>query len=286
MQMVNQSQGGGGLPTSSKHVLQINPRHPIVVKLHQLRTTNEPLAAKIAAQVHTNACLSAGLVEDGRIMIGDLNVLLDELLTHSLKNYGLKLPILFIIKCEPGGLIDKSEFKIYPSGHYYAIQKKAWMDASVLTPENIDLAQSWVEFDAQITLQEMKDCFMLELGINVSKSTLHCELDKRVFIYKTVHYEPLQMNDPSFKDKRVEYVVAFCELMGQGKIPIWIDETNFNLFTCRTKARSRRGTRAVVVRGGTQKGKNLHVIGAMSSALRLEYFYGRAERMEDMEVGM
>ncbi|RHY07263.1 hypothetical protein DYB36_006990 [Aphanomyces astaci] len=85
MQMVNQSQGGGGLPTSSKHVLQINPRHPIVVKLHQLRTTNEPLAAKIAAQVHTNACLSAGLVEDGRIMIGDLNVLLDELLTHSLK---------------------------------------------------------------------------------------------------------------------------------------------------------------------------------------------------------
>ncbi|KAF0749708.1 hypothetical protein AaE_006949, partial [Aphanomyces astaci] len=85
MQMVNQSQGGGGLPTSSKHVLQINPRHPIVVKLHQLRTTNEPLAAKIAAQVHTNACLSAGLVEDGRVMIGDLNVLLDELLTHSLK---------------------------------------------------------------------------------------------------------------------------------------------------------------------------------------------------------
>ncbi|RHY67013.1 hypothetical protein DYB30_009036, partial [Aphanomyces astaci] len=136
----------------------------------------------------------------------------------------------------------------------------------VLTPENIDLAQSWVEFDAQITLQEMKDRLMLELGINVSKTTLHRELDKRVFTYKTVHYEPLQMNDPSFKDKRVEYVVAFRELMGQGKIPIWIDETNFNLFTCRTKARSRRGTRAVVVRGGTQKGKNLHVIGAMSSA--------------------
>ncbi|RHY81989.1 hypothetical protein DYB26_013773, partial [Aphanomyces astaci] len=85
----------------------------------------------------------------------------------------------------------------------------------------------------------MKDRLMLELGINVSKTTLHRELDKRVFTYKTVHYEPLQMNDPSFKDKRVEYVVAFRELMGQGKIPIWIDETNFNLFTCRTKARSR-----------------------------------------------
>ncbi|ETW10471.1 hypothetical protein H310_00768 [Aphanomyces invadans] len=86
MQMVNQTQGGSAVMPASKHVLQINPRHPIVVKLNQLRTTNEELAAKVAAQVHTNACLSAGLVEDGRVMIGDLNYLLEELLTHSLKN--------------------------------------------------------------------------------------------------------------------------------------------------------------------------------------------------------
>ncbi|RHY33741.1 hypothetical protein DYB32_001457, partial [Aphanomyces invadans] len=86
MQMVNQTQGGSAVMPASKHVLLINPRHPIVVKLNQLRTTNEELAAKVAAQVHTNACLSAGLVEDGRVMIGDLNYLLEELLTHSLKN--------------------------------------------------------------------------------------------------------------------------------------------------------------------------------------------------------
>ncbi|RHY83964.1 hypothetical protein DYB35_013815 [Aphanomyces astaci] len=45
--------------------------------------------------------------------------------------HGLKLPILFIVKGEPGGLIEKSEFKTYPSSHYYAIQKKAWMNASL-----------------------------------------------------------------------------------------------------------------------------------------------------------
>ncbi|RHZ25895.1 hypothetical protein DYB37_005962, partial [Aphanomyces astaci] len=219
----------------------------------------------------------------------------------------------------------------------------------VLTPENIDLAQSWVEFDAQITLQEMKDRLMLELGINVSKTTHHRELDKRVFTYKTVHYEPHQMNDPPFKDKRVEYVVAFRELMGQAKIPIWIDETNFNLFTCRTKARSRRGTRAVFEEaefdsatllrlssyspmfnpienlwsefkahvkthlrerlaafmgpppdGLTREEFRMQYLEHVAQeviqgidiqrlnryALRLEYFYGRAERMEDMEVGM
>ncbi|RHZ00601.1 hypothetical protein DYB35_012719 [Aphanomyces astaci] len=127
------------------------------------------------------------------------------------------------------------------------------------------MLQRWVEHDVQITLQEIKDRLALGLGIEVSTSTLHRELDKRVFTYKTVHYEPLQMNDPLFKQKRLEYVQAFRALSGEGKIPIWIDETNFNLFTCRTKARSRRGTRAVVVRGGTQKGKNLHVIGAIST---------------------
>ncbi|ETV72293.1 hypothetical protein H257_12463 [Aphanomyces astaci] len=58
------------------------------------------------------------------------------------------------------------------------------------------------------------------------------------------------MSDPSFKDKRVEYVVAFGELMGQGKIPIWIDEAKLQLVHL-----PHQGT-----------GNNLHVIGAMSSA--------------------
>ena len=70
---------------AAKHVLQINPRHPIIVKLNKLRMDNEELAEKIAKQIHTNSALSAGLIDDGRVMLGDLNFLLDELLTHSLK---------------------------------------------------------------------------------------------------------------------------------------------------------------------------------------------------------
>ncbi|KAF0697722.1 Aste57867_11608 [Aphanomyces stellatus] len=84
MQMVNQSQGGAAMP-SAKHVLQINPRHPIIVKLNALRVENEALAEKIAKQIHTNGAMSAGLIDDGRVMLGDLNHLLEELLTHSLK---------------------------------------------------------------------------------------------------------------------------------------------------------------------------------------------------------
>ncbi|RQM19322.1 hypothetical protein B5M09_013920, partial [Aphanomyces astaci] len=140
----------------------------------------------------------------------------------------------------------------------------------LLSPDQVDMLVRWVEFDSQITLEEIKDRLMLELEIEVSKSTLHRELDKRVYTFKSVHYEPLQMNDPTFKEKRREYVQQLRDLLGQGKIPIWIDETNFNLFTNRTKARSLRGRRAVSIRGGTQKGKNLHVIGAISTT---NFFY-------------
>ena len=42
---------------------------------------------------------------------------------------GKKLPILFIVKAKPGGVIEKQETKTYPLGHHYIVQKNAWMDA-------------------------------------------------------------------------------------------------------------------------------------------------------------
>ncbi|RHZ34894.1 hypothetical protein DYB37_013732 [Aphanomyces astaci] len=44
---------------------------------------------------------------------------------------GLKLPILFVIRGEPGGVIETNEFNEYPPGHFYAMQKKAWMNGDV-----------------------------------------------------------------------------------------------------------------------------------------------------------
>jgi hypothetical protein len=44
---------------------------------------------------------------------------------------GTKLPILFVIRGIPGGRIDTHELPTYPRGHFYAIQRKAWMDNNV-----------------------------------------------------------------------------------------------------------------------------------------------------------
>ncbi|CAI5732978.1 unnamed protein product [Peronospora destructor] len=83
MQMVNDRAGQdrNGL---SKNVMEVNPNHSIVVDLNALREVNDALAKKVARQVYTNATVAAGLVEDGRTILGGLNEILAELLEHSL----------------------------------------------------------------------------------------------------------------------------------------------------------------------------------------------------------
>ncbi|KAF0724855.1 hypothetical protein Ae201684_016604 [Aphanomyces euteiches] len=44
------------------------------------------------------------------------------------KRNGDKLPILFVVMGKPGGFIDASELRTYPFGHFYAVQKNAWID--------------------------------------------------------------------------------------------------------------------------------------------------------------
>jgi HSP90 family molecular chaperone len=59
--------------------LEINAKHPIIVGLNTLRASNPDLAIKIAEQVYDNALISAGLMRDGRAMVGRLNDLLSNL---------------------------------------------------------------------------------------------------------------------------------------------------------------------------------------------------------------
>lgn len=83
MAMVNDRTGSnmGGM---MKHVMEVNPRHRIIVDLNALREINQPLAEKVARQVYMNATVAAGLVDDGRSMLVGLNDILGELLANSL----------------------------------------------------------------------------------------------------------------------------------------------------------------------------------------------------------
>jgi HSP90 family molecular chaperone len=65
----------------TKQDLELNPRHNVIVRLNQMRQSDEALAAKVAEQVYDNARVAAGLLDDPRSMLKRLNELLEQVLT-------------------------------------------------------------------------------------------------------------------------------------------------------------------------------------------------------------
>merc|ERR1712141_384515 len=59
---------------------EINPSHPLIKKLNDLRTSDPQLALLVAEQLFANSMVSAGLVEDPRTMLKSMNDLLSKAL--------------------------------------------------------------------------------------------------------------------------------------------------------------------------------------------------------------
>ena len=60
--------------------LEINPQHPVIVRLNDLRSSDEKLAGQVTEQLLDNARIMAGLMEDPRTMVKRLNALLENVL--------------------------------------------------------------------------------------------------------------------------------------------------------------------------------------------------------------
>lgn len=61
--------------------MEINPHHPVIVQLESLRGSDEEFASQITEQLHDNAMIMAGLMEDPRTMVKRLNNLLERVLS-------------------------------------------------------------------------------------------------------------------------------------------------------------------------------------------------------------
>jgi len=59
-----------------KQQLEVNPSHPIILKLNELRNVDEERATLVAEQIFDNALAAAGLLDDARMMVPRLNKLL------------------------------------------------------------------------------------------------------------------------------------------------------------------------------------------------------------------
>jgi TNF receptor-associated protein 1 len=79
MKAMNREGGPGAF--DAKPDLELNPNHPMIVRLEKMRTTDAALAGKVAEQIFDNSRIAAGLLEDPREMLNRVNDLLEQLLT-------------------------------------------------------------------------------------------------------------------------------------------------------------------------------------------------------------
>ena len=77
MKMADQSAQSGQAFTPLQK-MEINPSHSIITSLNEIRNENPELAKLVAEQLHDNALVAAGIMEDPRVMLERLNNLLVE----------------------------------------------------------------------------------------------------------------------------------------------------------------------------------------------------------------
>jgi len=82
MRMVQSNNNSASMPTP-KHKMEINPSHPVLIKLMSMKDSKPQLAKLVAEQVYDNALIAADLLENPRSMLTRLDSILDHSLTTS-----------------------------------------------------------------------------------------------------------------------------------------------------------------------------------------------------------
>ncbi|KAG9414421.1 hypothetical protein AC1031_013778 [Aphanomyces cochlioides] len=115
----------------------------------------------------------------------------------------------------------------------------------------------------------MADKILSRYDTQVSIQTVKNQLDG-------VHKQPQYINTEQNKEKRRAFLVRLNELKAPGKKVFYMDKTNFNLWTSRSKGWSRVGQRAVKTEkaGGGQNMQVLACIG-IDGLAAYETFFGR-----------
>ena len=90
MRMLDTTDPGRETDTLPKQQVEINPRHPVIVGIYNIRNQEPTLAKVLAEQVYDNCLMAAGLLDDGRSMLPRLN----DLMTAIVKEASSDLPSL------------------------------------------------------------------------------------------------------------------------------------------------------------------------------------------------
>ncbi|KAE8912675.1 hypothetical protein PF005_g5986 [Phytophthora fragariae] len=107
-----------------------------------------------------------------------------------------------------------------------------------VTSAMVEFLLEQLRYDPDLTLRQLADRLENETGVRVAPQTIKNHVDAACFTMKQLHKEPQYMNTSINKEKRRDYLVILQEYQAAGKVILYIDETNFNLWSTRTRGRS------------------------------------------------
>ena len=106
-------------------------------------------------------------------------------------------------------------------------------------------------------------------GNTISKSSIDRLLDGHHYTLKKMTIQPMERNTLSTKAKRADYA-TWLQQTGCSMLRLYIDETNYNIWCCRSFGRSKVAT-PCVNRLPSSKGPNLNILACCSSGGILKY---------------
>ena len=139
-----------------------------------------------------------------------------------------------------------------------------------MTEAHEEFVINLIEEKPDLSLQEVSDYLYAEFGVRVSPQTVSRHLDGRCFTLKALRVELNAVNSDTNKAKRVTWSNKYLNLVGDGYVPVFQDESNFNQHIRRGKGRARKGERAIAVMPAT-RGANIHCVASISSLQLLSF---------------
>jgi len=102
-----------------------------------------------------------------------------------------------------------------------------------MTEEKVHHLVEHIEMNPQATLKECQEIHEARFIEPVSKNTIRNWLDGQSFSLELVHQNPIGINSDENKELRAQYVTSLMAHRAEGATIVYIDETNFNLFSKR-----------------------------------------------------
>ncbi|KAG2984238.1 hypothetical protein PC129_g14258 [Phytophthora cactorum] len=93
------------------------------------------------------------------------------------------------------------------------------------------------------TTAEYLNLVVEDFNVKLSQTTISRHLIDMMYTIKQVRVEPTTCNNEMNKEKRKEFAEALIRHTDKGDLVVYFDETNYNLYTKRTRGRAKKGKR-------------------------------------------